>query len=503
MGNRELTGSDFVWVPEAEILAMAEPEDLVRVVRSEYGDAFGRIVGAVDGSGAPLDLTAPSALVGLLEDGAGMRRERRRLEGELEKLRRPLTRLEERLDLVERSQRAGSPEGQAEIDELRQRSERLAVELAPRLDAVQARFDETVERLLRARLVLGVGEQELEVPLGNVVELVWSNRLGPFARAWHALRHGVLFLTTEPRESNTEGGIFPALFGTVLMVFLMSLAVVPLGVVTAVYLTEYARAGRAAAAGRPGGQQPRRGAVDRLRHVRARLLRLQRRRRHRPAASSPTRLPTPTFGTGGILWASLTLALLTVPVVVVATAEGLLSVPRSRSATVARALGATRWQTLRRVVLPAAMPGILTGADPRRQPRRRRGRAADADRRGQAGAEPAARRHCRRSSTSSASSCTSASTSTTSSMQSPNVEAAKPMVYATALVLLVLVVLMNLTAIVIRRRLRRRLPRRGGVEIAMSETRVALSRTTSPASYGQRGAARGHRLGCRRAGSPP
>ena len=72
------------------------------------------------------------------------------------------------------------------------------------------------------------------------------------------------------------------------------------------------------------------------------------------------KLPTPTFGTGGLLWASLTLALLTVPVVVVATREGLLAVPSSwRDGSLA--LGATRWQTLRRIILPAAMPGILTG----------------------------------------------------------------------------------------------------------------------------------------------
>jgi phosphate transport system permease protein len=452
VGNRELTGSDFVWVPEADILAMTEPEDLVRVVRSEYGDAFGRIVGAVDGSGAPLDLTAPSALDGLLESGAGMRRERRRLEGELEKLRRPLTRLEERLDLVERSQRAGSPEGQAEIDELRQYRERLAVELAPRLDAVQARFDETVERLLRARLVLGVGEQELEIPLGNVVELVWSNRLGPFARAWHALRHGVLFLATEPREANTEGGIFPALFGTVLLVFLMSLAVVPLGVITAVYMTEYARPGVLL---RLAGQ-----AVNNLAGVPSIVFGMFGLAFFIYGVGGvidrsffADRLPTPTFGTGGMLWASLTLALLTVPVVVVATREGLLAVPRSwRDGSLA--LGATKWQTMRRIVLPAAMPGILTGlilavsrAAGEVAPLMLTGAVKLAPSLPVDGMPPFL--HLQRKFMHLGFHIYDVS------MQSPNVEAAKPMAFATTLVLLALVVLMNLTAIVIRRRLRR------------------------------------------------
>ena len=452
VGNRELTGSDFVWVPEAEILAMTEPEDLVRVVRSEYGDAFGRIVGAVDGSGAPFDLTTPSALDELLESGALMRRERRRLEDELEKLRRPLTRLEERLDLVERSQQAGSPEGLAEIEELRQCRERLAVELTSQLDAVQARLDETAERLQRARLVLGVGEQELEIPLGNVVELVWSNRLGPVARVWHALRHGVLFLATEPREANTEGGIFPALFGTVLLVFLMSLAVVPLGVITAVYMTEYARPGVLL---RLAGQ-----AVNNLAGVPSIVFGMFGLAFFIYGVGGvidrsffADRLPTPTFGTGGMLWASLTLALLTVPVVVVATREGLLAVPRSwRDGSLA--LGATKWQTMRRIVLPAAMPGILTGlilavsrAAGEVAPLMLTGAVKLAPSLPVDGMPPFV--HLQRKFMHLGFHIYDVS------MQSPNVEAAKPMAFATTLVLLALVVLMNLTAIVIRRRLRR------------------------------------------------
>ena len=452
VGNREVTESDFVWVPESAIVSMTEPADLVRVVRSEYGDAFGRIVRAVDGSGMPLDLGGPSALDRLLEDGAGMRRERRRLEHQLQKTRRPLTRLEERLDLVERSDRASTPEGQAEIDELRQRTGRLATELAPRLDAVQARLDETAGRLHRATLLLAAGEQPLEIPLGNVIELVWSNRLGLLARVWHTLWQGVLFLATEPREANTEGGIFPALFGTVLLVLLMSLAVVPLGVITAVYMTEYAR----------------RGVMLRLAHQAVNNL-----------AGVPSivfgmfglafflygvggvvdraffadRLPTPTFGTGGVLWASLTLALLTVPVVVVATREGLLAVPRSwREGSLA--LGATKWQTMRRIVLPAAMPGILTGlilavsrAAGEVAPLMLTGAAKMAPSLPVDGMPPFL--HLQRKFMHLGFHIYDVS------MQSPNVEAAKPMAFATTLVLLALVVLMNLTAIVIRRRLRR------------------------------------------------
>ena len=71
-------------------------------------------------------------------------------------------------------------------------------------------------------------------------------------------------------------------------------------------------------------------------------------------------LPQPTFGTGGLLWASLTMALLTVPVVIVATEEGLSSIPKNMRDG-ALALGASKWQTLIRVILPMASPSILTG----------------------------------------------------------------------------------------------------------------------------------------------
>ena len=167
------------------------------------------------------------------------------------------------------------------------------------------------------------------------------------------------FLSGDPRESNTEGGIFPAIFGTVMMVLIMSIVAVPFGVLAALYLREYAKQGvlvrlvRIAVnnlAGVPSivfgvfglgffvyfvG-----GTIDRL--------------------FFPELLPTPTFGTGGILWASLTLGLLTVPVVIVAAEEALSAVPRSmREASLAT--GATKFQTILRVVLPAAAPGILTG----------------------------------------------------------------------------------------------------------------------------------------------
>jgi phosphate transport system permease protein len=451
-GNRELTRSDFMWIDEEAIVALSQPEDLVRIVRSEYGDAFGRIARAYRHDGGAVESGSPRELRGLLETGEEWRREARRLEKQRERIRRPLTRLEERLDLLERSARAGTPEGKREIATL---EETLRVEterLAPRLDALLADLEDSKRRLKQARIVVVSGADEIEVPLANVIEVMWSNRMGFFSRIAHATREGARFLFTEPREANTEGGVYPALFGTVLLVLLMSVAVVPLGVVTAVYMTEYARPGMPL---RLANQ-----AVNNLAGVPSIVFGMFGLAffvygigGEADRAFFSDKLPTPTFGTGGVLWASLTLALLTVPVVVVATREGLLAVPMSwRDGSLA--LGATRWQTLRRIILPAAMPGILTGlilavgrAAGEVAPLMLTGAVKLAPSLPVDGTAPFL--HLQRKFMHLGFHIYDVS------MQSPNVEAAKPMAFATTLVLLLLVILLNLTAIVVRRRLRR------------------------------------------------
>jgi len=451
-GNRELDGRDFVWIDEAEIRSMDRPENLVRIVRSEYGDAFGRIVAARSLAGDDIDIGDSGAVADLLAAGAELRAERERLETRLSDVRHPLTVLEEKLDLLERSANAETEEGQRRIATLSAGVEELATRLRPSLDEIQGALDAVGEQLRAGTIELAAGSAVFEVPLSNIIEVSWPNRMGLVAKIAAAARHGVLFLVTEPREANTEGGIAPALFGTVLLVLLMSVAVVPLGVITAVYMTEYARPGlllRLAnqavnnLAGVPSIVFGMFGLAFFIYGVGGTIDR----------AFFADRLPTPTFGTGGLLWASLTLALLTVPVVVVATREGLLAVPRAwREGSLA--LGATQWQTLRRIILPAAMPGILTGLI--LAVSRAAGEVAPLMLTGAVKLAP------------------SLPLDTTApflhlqrkfmhlgfhiydvSMQSPNVEAAKPMAFATTLVLLLLVVLMNLAAIVIRRRLRR------------------------------------------------
>ena len=452
VGNRDLDGRDFVWLDESAIRTMERPGDLVRIVRSEYGDAFGRIVGAVGADGTQIPETDRSRLAALLEAGEAWRDQRQRLVDRLSGTRRPLTEVEEELDTVERSDRADTPEGRRLIAALKAEVDNLAGELRPELEALDGELASVSSNLATARLLLAAGDRRLEVPLGQVIDVSWPNRMGLPAKTLETIRHAALFLVTEPREANTEGGIAPALFGTVLLVLLMSVAVVPFGVVTAVYMTEYARPGvllRLAnqavnnLAGVPSIVFGMFGLAFFIYGVGGTIDR----------TFFADRLPTPTFGTGGLLWAALTLALLTVPVVVVATREGLLAVPRSwREGSLA--LGATQWQTLRRIVLPAAMPGILTGLI--LAVSRAAGEVAPLMLTGAVKLAPSLPvdaelpfLHLQRKFMHLGFHIYDVS------MQSPNVEAAKPMAFATTLVLLLLVALMNLAAIIVRRRLRR------------------------------------------------
>jgi phosphate transport system permease protein len=298
-----------------------------------------------------------------------------------------------------------------------------------------------------------VDDRTKELEVASIVRAVRPNSMSTGGKLSLYLGRLWEFVAGEPRESNTEGGVFPAIFGTVLMVILMSLAVVPFGVVAAIYLREYAREGfivrsvRIAVnnlAGIPSivygvfglgffiyflG-----GSIDQLFY--------------------PERLPTPTWGTGGIFWASLTLALLTVPVVIVSTEEALAAVPRElREGSLA--LGATKIQTVLRVVLPCATPGVLTGAILAMA--RGAGEVAPLMITGVVKLAPALPVdshfpfvHLERKFMHLGFHIYDVG------FQSPNVEAAKPMVFATTLLLLLLVVALNLAAILIRNRLRRR-----------------------------------------------
>ena len=302
-------------------------------------------------------------------------------------------------------------------------------------------------------LVSDANGKEKSIPLDQILRVLTPNDLSIIEKLWVYVGNIWTLLTTEPREANTEGGLFPAIFGTVMMVIIMSIIVTPFGVIGALYLREYARQGvvvrivRIAVnnlAGVPSivfgvfglgffvyGVG---GTVD--------------------ALWFPERLPTPTFGTGGILWASLTLALLTVPVVIVATEEGLAAVPREyREGSIG--LGATKWETIWQVVLPAALPGILTGLILAMA--RAAGEVAPLMLTGVVKLAPALPidgtwpfLHLDRKFMHLGFHIYDVG------FQSPNVEAAKPMVYVTTMVLILVVVTLNLAGIVLRNRVRKK-----------------------------------------------
>jgi phosphate transport system permease protein len=320
---------------------------------------------------------------------------------------------------------------------------------------VARQIEELRTQLGRWGLLLVTSDgQEVPIFLGDIVraypanKLNWQGQVAVYlARIWE-------FLTDEPREANSEGGVFPAIFGTVLMTLLMALGVAPFGVVAAIYLREYARAGFLVSAVRI--------AVNNLAGVPSIVFGVFGLGFFCYTVGTTidqlffaARLPTPTYGSGGILWASLTLALLTLPVVVVATEEALAAVPNSMREG-SYACGATKWQTIRRVVLPRAMPGILTGMILAMA--RGAGEVAPLMLVGAVKLAPELPIdgefpffHPERSFMHLGFHIYDLG------FQSQNAEAARPMVFATALLLILIVFALNLTAIVIRSRLRRRL----------------------------------------------
>lgn len=193
------------------------------------------------------------------------------------------------------------------------------------------------------------------------------------------------FVSQPPRDGLTAGGIFPAILGTAMLVMIMTVIAVPLGVATAVYLHEYTPAEGPRLAWVRFRKSKGHGGRGR---IFARFLSAVLAVVTRSAVANLAGVPSIVFGLfglgffiqfigraldrasasgevvwghGSLLWAALTLSLLTLPTVIVATEEALRTVPwEQREASLA--LGATRWETIRRVVLPAALPGILTGA---------------------------------------------------------------------------------------------------------------------------------------------
>ena len=265
--------------------------------------------------------------------------------------------------------------------------------------------------------------------LGNIVANGWTRI------SWE-------FLSGDPREGMTAGGIFPAIFGTALLVLLMTIFVVPLGVLVAIYFSEYAD--RTSMLYRWS-----RSAVDNLAGVPSIVFGLfglgffvQWVGRGVDTVFFGGHL---AFGQPAILWASLTMAVLTLPVVIVSVEEALRAVPQSfREASYA--LGATKSQTIFRVVLPDAISGVLTGGI--LAVSRGAGEVAPILFVGAAYFLPHLPSKLNDQFMELGYHIFVLTT------QSPDVEATKPLLYATVLVLLGLTFLLNVVAVVVRARLR-------------------------------------------------
>ena len=454
LGNRDLLGFDFKWIDEDQIASREEPDEAVYVERREYGPLLGTPVSLKDGGRVVAEgsdavwAAVQPYLARARSDRAALRAIERDRIGEInyriEQARLGLRKLD-----LEQARRP-----QADLASRRAALEARVTAQQARYQSAQQELQKLVETTSQSYLTVKAADgQEKELRTLDVFRAFRPNRLTAWGRARVYADRLWEFVSGDPRESNTEGGIFPAIFGTVMMVMIMSVVAVPFGVLAALYLREYARQGALV--------RTVRIAVNNLAGVPSIVFgvfglgffvylvggTIDR-------TFFPESLPTPTFGTGGILWASLTLALLTVPVVIVAAEEALAAVPRSmREASLAA--GASKWQTIQRVVLPAAAPGILTGLILAMA--RGAGEVAPLMITGVVKLAPDLPLdgffpflHLDRKFMHLGFHIYDVG------FQSPNVEAAKPMVYTTTILLLAIVVLLNLTAIVVRNRLRKR-----------------------------------------------
>lgn len=350
-GNSEFHADPYAYVKQADILSRKQPAGLMRIERLKGGPAFLYPVAIDTGRQR-------------MEAGTAAYR------NELHEMLREAAELRRRTLEIERRKMGVNSRALSELL-IAERSGRLdAVEAEQRRRALQTEFEQLQAEVARLRArnagVDWIGRddtgRELRVPAQQMLGIFDSNGAGWWSRIGEMGRRFGAFLSESPRNQNLEGGVFPAIVGTVLLTLAMTLFVTPLGVIAAIYLSEYARKGPVVSlmricvnnlAGVPSIVFGVFGLAFFVYFVGDGI--------DRSFFSEELEyLQKPTYGTPGILWASLTLALLTLPVVVVATEEALNAVPRGvRDA--AAACGASKWQTIRRVVLPAARPGILTG----------------------------------------------------------------------------------------------------------------------------------------------
>lgn len=449
VANRDVYGRDFAWFLDYELSGWEKPQNAIVLERREWGNFHGFPLQLLqeDKVIAEADALMPALQVAIARANA--------LHDDIIAIQNgDIGKINKALEALRLGKRALELKG-ASVEEISLYEQNAAEEKAA-LDAqyveLQKQLDDLNAQAKRDSLkVVTVEGKELTISLSYIVHAHMPNQMSVLDKTVHYVAAIWYFLSEDPREANTEGGIFPAIFGTVTMVILMSIIVTPFGVLAAIYLREYAKQGTMLKiirisvynlAGVPSivygvfglgffvyimG-----GSIDALFY--------------------PEKLPAPTFGTPGLFWASLTLALLTLPVVIVSTEEGLSRIP-STIRMGSLALGATKSETLWKVVVPLATPAMMTGLI--LAIARAAGEVAPLMLVGVVKLAP-----------------TLPVDGTFPfvhldqkimhlgfhvfdvGFQSPNVEASRPLLYATALVLVVLIVLLNMAAINLRNRLR-------------------------------------------------
>jgi phosphate transport system permease protein len=447
-GNRDVTGKDFVYYLEDFMGEWDYPREVIVLERREWGDFYG----------LPVRLLEQDRVIAegpeLWSEFTERLKRSNRLFDEIRTIERgAIGDINFALERVRLDRRRAELRGSLtpEVEsQLQQREADLQAEYA----VLETRLNALYADARRDNIVLETAEgREVTLRLADIVKAWRPNQMSIPAKVGAYIGNFVDFIVGYPREANTEGGIFPAIFGTVTMVLVMSIIVTPFGVLAAIYLREYAKQGPLLKtirisvynlAGVPSivfgvfglgffvyflG-----GSIDR--------------------AFYPEALPSPTFGTPGLFWASLTLALLTLPVVIVSTEEGLARIPTTiRQGSLA--LGATKGETLWKVVVPLATPAMMTGLI--LAIARAAGEVAPLMLVGVVKLAPTLPIdgnfpfiHLERKIMHLGFHIYDVG------FQSPHAEAAEALVYATALVLVLLIVMLNLTAISIRNRLRER-----------------------------------------------
>lgn len=449
IANRDLYGADFRYVLDEWLTNRSYPADAVVLERLEWGNFHGFLVALKQGGEVVASGDQAWAAYLQAQHRADQLREKQRdiEKGEIGDINFALEQV--RLDGRRLALKGKTPENDpAAYAELDQRK----AELDASYETLRVQLAEIKTELSRDALLLKTVEgEEKEIALSKIVRGYQPNRMSLpakvglyFAKLWE-------FVADEPREANTEGGIFPAIFGTVMMVMLMSVFVTPFGILAALYLREYAKQGTATQviriavnnlAGVPSIVYGMFGLGFFVYFVGGSLDQL----------FYPESLPSPTFGTPGILWSSLTLAILTLPVVIVATEEGLARIPRSiREASLS--LGATKAETLWKIVIPMASPAMMTGLI--LAIARAAGEVAPLMLVGVVKLAPSLPLdgnfpfvHLERKFMHLGFHIYDVG------FQSPNIEAARPLVYATSFLLVLVIILLNISAIRIRNRLR-------------------------------------------------